>query len=227
MRTLSRLGLALAPAALFLAAPAHAQVYTNDFESGVLGAEWSGAGSLQTTGGLSAFGFGQSHLKNDGAAASVLSLGGLAAHTSMTLAFDLAMWDSIDFGSDIFQLFVDGTALYDGTFGNYGQQGLECAGPGAQISEPLTDFVTPNYGHGFHHDCARAVTFTFAHSAPTAVFSFAYPNTQGASDEAFGVDNVVVRTDAVPPGSTVPEPGTYVLLATGLAGLALARRRRA
>ena len=226
MRTLPRLGPVLAGAAvLLLAAPARAQVYSNDFESGVLGAEWSGIGSIQGTGGLTAFGFGNNHLRNDGASATVLTLGGLAPHTSMSIAFDFAMWDSIDFG-DTFQLFVDGTPLFNGPFGNYGTASGQCEGPGTRISDPFVDFSNPNYGiSGSFHDCARTATFTFAHSASGATFSFAYPSTQGGTDESFGIDNVVVRTDAAV--SAVPEPGTWMLLATGLGALALARRRRA
>ena len=70
-----------------------ATVYSQSFESGVAGSEWSGGGSVQETGGLSLFGFGQMHLRNDGAGASLLTLSGLAAHTELTVSFSLAMWD--------------------------------------------------------------------------------------------------------------------------------------
>jgi hypothetical protein len=219
--------LAMIAAALLAPTLAAAQttVYSNDFESGVLGPEWTGVGSIQSTGGLSAFGFGQNHLRNDVPTASVLSLGGLAPHTSMTLAFDLAMWDSIDFG-DTFRLLVDGSPLVDGPFGNYGTPSGECDGPGTRLTDPFTAFAVPNYGYSFFRDCARAVAFTFAHSASTVQFSWLYPNTQGGMDESFGIDNVVVRTDAAV--TAAPEPGTVLLLGAGLGVLgAVARRRRA
>ena len=182
-----RVPLLTAMLALPALASAQTTVYSNDFETGPLGAEWSGAGSRQSTGGLSAFGFGQQHLKNDGQTASILSLGGLGAHTSMTLAFDLAMWDSIDLG-DTFAVTVDGVDLFrtrnvGGTwfdaFSNYGT--AQCEGPGTRISGAFSGDA-PNYGYGFWRDCARRVSFTFAHSAATAVFSWQFPNAQGGSD---------------------------------------------
>ena len=98
-----------------------AVVYSENFELGLGDAHWSGAGSVQSTGGLGAF-LGTYHLRNDGALGSILTLDGLASHTSLTLTFDLAMWDSIDYHDtnlDIFQISVDGTFLYNGPLGNY------------------------------------------------------------------------------------------------------------
>jgi hypothetical protein len=219
--------LVLVAAAVLLPAVAAAQttVYSQNFESGAAGPQWSGVTTVQSTQGLSAFGFGAQHLKNDGNAPSLLTLGGLTAHTQMSLTFDLAMWDSIDMGSDIFQVFVDGTPLYNGTFGNYFPASGNCEGPGTPITPPFIDFSSPNYGYGFHRDCGMAVSFTFAHSAPSAVFSFAYPNTQGAPDESFGIDNVLVQTNARVTTAT-PEPATWATLGTGLLALVAFRRRQ-
>lgn len=191
--------------------------YSQDFESGVLGPEFSGAGSIQSTHGLSAYGFGSLHLKNDSAAASVLTLTGLAEHTSMSLSFSLAMWDSIDYGTDIFQVQIDGGFVINETFGNYfPPSGSE--GPGVQITPPTNGaFTHPDFGYSpDFRDSARAVIVTFAHSAPTVTISFQFPNSQTAPDEAFGIDNVTVSTN----GTVIPEPSSLVSMAVGALGLA-------
>lgn len=210
-----------------VAASAQTTVYSNTFESGPLGPEWSGSGTIETTGGLSAFGFGALHLRNSTTTASVLSLSGLASHSSMTLQFDFAMWDSIDFG-DIFSASVDGNFLFNGPFGNYGTASSQCEGPGTVLTPPFTGFAIPNYGYNTaFRDCARTVAFTFGHTAATAQFSFRYPDTQGGTDESFGLDNIIVRTNNVGiPPNVVPEPGTYAMMGLGLFGVFAAFRRR-
>ena len=106
----------------------------------------------------------------------------------MSLTFDLAMWDSIDFGEDIFQIKADGVYLFNGNFGNYGTTSGQCEGPGTVLTPSFLDFNNPDYGYGANHDCARHVTFSFAHTSSSAVFSWQYPNSQTAPDESFGID---------------------------------------
>jgi hypothetical protein len=195
-------------------------VYSQDFETGVLGTEWSGAGSVQGSQGLSAFGFGQLHLKNDGPLTTQLNLTGLAPHTTMTLSFSLAMWDSIDIG-DRFQVAVDGNFLFNSTdFGNYFPADNVSHGPGVHITAPFTAFAVPDYGYNSFRDAAQMVSFTFAHSGSAMQLNIQYPDTQGGPDESFGIDNILVVTNAV------PEPGSCALFAAGLGALTLLRRRR-
>ena len=211
-------------AAFALAAgSAHAAppVYSQDFESGAASlAAWSGAGSLQSVGSFDSAGFGLSHLRNEGADASVLTLNGLGAHTSLTLTFDLLLWDSIDYNAgsfpygDRFVLTLDGSSLIDERFGNYGTGGGSM-GPGIVLAENGA-----NRGYGGWVDSARRVSLTVAHTGSSAVFAFQYPNTQGAPDESFGLDNVNVSIAAV------PEPETYAMLLAGLGLIGFAARRR-
>src|SRR5687768_14146020 len=112
-------------AASFILCALHAGaavVYTQNFEAAGPYAGFSGAGVQRTTGTMP--GVGAFHLFNGGSTATQLDLSGLAPHTTMTVTFDLLQWDSIDWGSDTFQIAVDGAFAYNGTFGNY-------FGPGA------------------------------------------------------------------------------------------------
>lgn len=210
--------------ALLASGGVHAQttVYSQNFESGVLGLEWSGAGSILSTQGLSAFGFANLHLKNDGQLASVLSLSALDSHTTMTLSFSLAMWDSIDYGLDFFQVQVNGSFVINETFGNYfPPSGSE--GPGTPLTPPTNgEFTDPQYGYrSEYRDSARAVSITFDHTASSGIVSFQFPASQGAADESFGIDNVVVSINTV----AVPEPATIAFTALGMGGILFGVRR--
>ena len=220
-------GMAIAVGVCLGGSPANAAViYAQNFEPGILGSEWSGAGTIQTTGGLIGFGFGALHLRNDGPTATILTLSGLAAHTEVTLGFSLAMWDSIDLG-DTFQVSANGSFLYNSNdFGNYFPVDNISHGPGTHITEPFTAFAVPNYGinTGFR-DAGRIVSFTFAHTGSALVLAWQFPTTQGGFDESFGVDNVQVSTNAVQPPPGVPEPVSVLLLGSGLAAFAAYRRR--
>jgi MYXO-CTERM domain-containing protein len=204
-------------------------VYTQDFEGSGPIPEWTGAGSVQTSAGLGAVGFGLQHFKNDGSAATTLTLTGLAPHSFIDLTFDLAMWDSLDWGSDIFQVSVNGVFAINQTFGNYFAPGgcpSGCIdGPGTALTPGPTDFSNPQFGYNSFRDSARRVNFQIADSAGTAVISFQFPNTQGAPDEAFGVDNILVQTDADAGTPGVPEPASMMLALGGLAAGAAWRRR--
>ena len=61
-----------------------AVIYQQNFEAGgPLPAGWTGVGAIETTGGLNAFGFGANHLRNAGTSSTLLTLTGLAAHTTL------------------------------------------------------------------------------------------------------------------------------------------------
>lgn len=207
---------------LLLGGPTMAgQVFSDNFESGTASAAWSSAGTVQATQGLAAFGaFGSFHLKNDGNQASVLTLTGLGAHTQIEVQFSLAIWDSVDANpggfpyGDRFVVDLDGANVIDTPFGNYGV--ATPVGPGTAVAMPLANF---GYNSSFI-DTARVVSFTVAHTGNSAVLAFSFPNSQGAPDEAFGLDNVRVSVSAV------PEPGTWAMMLLGVAGIGAFLRRR-
>jgi hypothetical protein len=197
-------------------------VYTETFESEAVGPEWTGVTDLSITGGLSAFGFEALHLHNSTASTTTLSLLGLPQHDSVTVNFHLAMWDSIDLGSDQFVITGGGQTLYNSStdFGNYFPGDNVGHGPGTLLTEAFTAFAIPDYGQnsGFR-DSARLVSFTFPHTGESIAFTWQFPNSQGGTDESFGLDNVTVSVTGV------PEPSAALLLTGTLA--ALLRRRRA
>ena len=183
---------------------------------------------METTGGFSAFGFGFQHLRNSatGAPTSTLTLSALATHTSITISFDLIVWDSMD-GGKFFTLVADGSTLPGYPIGasNYGS----FIGPGTLVSGDAVDFSTPNLGFNstFRDQGRRIGNITFAHSASTLTINVGYTSSvSGDDDESWGLDNIIVSDNNVANTFVVPEPSTFVLASCALAGLATLRKRK-
>ena len=207
--------------------------YSNDFSSNQTG--FSG-GTIVTAPS------GQKFLSFGGAGGSAtLGLTGLAPHTSVQLSFSLYAVGSVDGNGpsppgggtgDYFAVSFDSSStLFNQAFANYGSgevQSYPIAG-----SAPGTGAAMLN-GLGYTgfpaaagiQDAEYAFTLApVADSASAATFTFGDNSNEGAANEFYGIDNVVVTTNGT--GTVpVPEPLAVSLFAAGLAMTALVRRRQ-
>jgi hypothetical protein len=129
------------------------------------------------------------------------------------------------------------TNVFDYTFANYG--GGETQSYPVLGSAPVTGAATVN-GLGYTNqfptsdpdvngvptnvqDAEYDITLTpIVDSNGTISFTFTDNSNEGASNEFYGIDNVVVTTDAGV--SSTPEPATFALVGLGLCFLPVARR---
>ena len=218
-------------------ANAHAafmDVYNQDFESN-LGAEWTG---FTTTSGIQSLPspFAGNFLQGyDGASKSTLTLTGLAPHTQLDINFDLAFLDSWDSTNgnpspDYFNVDVNGVNIFHVTSAN--ASGSVTYSGGTGLGSPAGGCNAYGFNGAF---CDRAFdvgsdpALTFANSTSTVTIDF-YPSGagwQGGADESWGIDNLNIQANVIrQPTTDVPEPGTLLLLGSGLAGMLFGRRRK-
>lgn len=182
-------GLALAPAA---SAALPTTVYTNDFESGALGAEWSLSGTCDDVGCigavtgsctstvfcLDASGGSNNFLGRMDPGTATLTLSGLAPHTELQVDLDLfiiASWDGLNCcGPDDVRVIIDGATVLDCYFAiaGGGQDFPACNGvnqgeyAGAFERNRLGDCCTFSWGNAaytFPSDRYPAVAETQSH----------------------------------------------------------------
>jgi hypothetical protein len=163
-----------------------------------------------------------------------------ASHTQETLNFSLYIISTMD-GGEIFKL-TDVTlgTLFQLQCENLTAGGASCQAPSlvnaavsgltvTKTGENSLGFVDTNEGAVDDSSFAIALTITRAAAATTSDMTFSYADLQELTDESWGLDSVVLSTNAVtvtaPPG--VPEPGTLALVAVALLGLARSRQMRA
>jgi len=198
-------------------------VFANNFETNTNG--FSDA-RLSTQNAIDSTNLTQHHglfSRND---STTLSLTGLPAHTQLSLAFDLYLFQTWDgenttYGKDFFSL--SGDISFSETFTNHQGAGQSypgvpdlcfgsCGTPGSSSDTHVYRGLDPT---GIGNE------FLIAHSSSTFTVTFGGPTTQ--TDEQWSIDNVRVTIDG--DASAVPEPTTLLLLGLGLAGLGFARKR--
>ena len=197
-------------AALLLAivsVPASADVIASeDFETGAAG--WSNP--LTEDPGANAGGFSR-HLGRFGAGGLSSKTFALSGNQSLaTIAFDfyrIDTWDGEFFFADVSDDL--GNTFTFATVPNFFNDGPQ-------------NFV---YNFPQHSDRNSRLSFDFATSGTALTLSFRSGLDQAASDEAWGVDNLMITDNLTAPGG-VPEPSAWGLLILGFGAVGGGMRQR-
>jgi hypothetical protein len=221
MRALT-IGILGAFMAIIQGANAGTMLLISDFETS-LPAEFSGAGAVEGVQSFPLATFGTKFLRNnasgDPAAATLLTVTGLAPHTSLSLSFVLAVIDSWDGpGNDAFTVTLDGVPVFTSAYSNFD---LDLPHNGTLLDSGVFGFgASPT-----STDSAYLVNLpSLAHTTSTANFAFfaGGPDWSGGADESWAIDNVTLSSDAA-----IPEPGSWVLFVSGAAAIYAVRRKKA
>jgi len=206
------LGLATLLSSSYLSASV---IYSNDFSVDASGI--TGSNSVVTSPSGSQF----VGMLNYGETAT-LNLTGLAAHTTVSLEFDVIGLRSLDgtSSSDNFEFRMNSNSIFTDY---YGHSGGQITGPttGTLVSH---DASALGYGHFYGGASIYHYALTFADIASAISFDFIGNTDQNWGDEAFGLDNITVSINDV---QAVPEPASLALLGLGLAGVGFSRRKSA
>lgn len=154
---------------------------------------------------LTAAGFDGPHLRTNGVGNLDLRLDDLPHHTGIAIGFHVAQIGSLDprRDGDRFRVTLDGTEMLDvglgfGTAQGYNEplvQNLEVFG--APTSESVVlDTLTATSTHGFPwhaYDLSQVTAFQeIPHTGSSLSLSFWGKGNQGASNESYGIDNLVI-----------------------------------
>jgi hypothetical protein len=215
---------AIGTLAIAFAMPASAAIVFSTNFDGALPAQITGAGGLTNAGTLPVGQFGTGTYRNattgNPATSTILSLAGLAAHSTVSVSFDFIAWDSWDGRvlsfpqGDFFNMLLDGMNVF--TISPSIQSGI------AQI--PNSAVLTFGAGgvnlgqNGFNDQVYRVTLSGLSHSASTLNLNMFADGVgwQGGDDESWGIDNLVVSTENVVIGA-VPEAPMWMMMMTGFA----------
>lgn len=203
-------------AAIALAASAHATTFSEGFDSvGTLTASGWVLTNASTTPANAWFQGNEGVFASQtGAAASYIGANYLSSNTGSISNWLISPVLTVDAGS--FLSFYTKSAATAG----YGDvlEVLFSSGTGTTLSDFVVLGTIGSAGVTGYPDAWTQYSF----SLPTATgrFAFRYAGTVDTADY-IGIDTVSVSTVA----AAIPEPSTYALMALGIAGLALVRRR--
>ena len=202
------LGIAFAPATWGLATGAQAaSIASEDFEAGATG--WSD--NKTENPGANSGGFTQ-HLGRHGAGALVSKTFALSGDQSLVnISFDFYRIDTWD--GELFQ------ATASDTLGN---SFVFSTGPNFFFDGPPTSKI---YNFPQHNDRNTPLSFVFNTTDTSFTLSFSSTLDQDYTDEAWGVDNLLI-TDNVVGVPGVPEPSAWALLILGFGAVGTGMRLR-